>query len=122
MNRSHLNTRTLIVVGVFMVCVSIAGAAPGFYVFHHYTFRFIALQGAILSVVGILFSSWWTLDALRCASSQKALSKGDPITAKKHLGRVWTLRKKTRPLSLDSHKRFVVVCPGHWPRTWKPEA
>ena len=123
MNWSHVSTRTLIVVGVFMVCVSIAGAAAGFYIFHHYTIRFITLQGVNLSVVGILFWSWWTLDALRCASSQKALSKGDPITAEKHLGRVWILRKKaeairrahglvqpysdrTRPLSLDSRKRL----------------
>ena len=54
MNWSRIRTKTLIVIGVSMVCGSVGGAALGFYAFHNYGQRLVVLQGASLFMTAVL--------------------------------------------------------------------
>ncbi len=98
MNWSRIRTKTLIVIGVSMVCGSIGGAALGFYAFHNYGQRLVVLQGASLFMTAVFYGMWWILDAIRCSLSQKALYSGDYVAAEKHLGKVLLLRRKAEAI------------------------
>ena len=87
MNWSRIRTKTLIVIGVSMVCGSVGGAALGFYAFHNYGQRLVVLQGASLFMTAVFYGMWWFLDAIRCSLSQKALYSGDHVAAEKTPGK-----------------------------------
>ena len=98
MNWSRIRTKTLIVIGVSMVCGSVGGAALGFYAFHNYGQKLIVSQGTSLFMSGVCWGTMWLLDAIRCSLSQKALYSGDHVAAEKHLGKVLLLRKKAEAI------------------------